>query len=51
MDYINDVTVPRTEKSLNLYNSEDSFVYCELQLDEKFKLSSKSKIFTNKLFK
>ena len=31
MDYINDVTVPRIIKSLDLYNSKDSFMYCELQ--------------------
>jgi adenine-specific DNA-methyltransferase len=29
MDYINDVTTPRIVKSLELYNSKDSFVYCE----------------------
>jgi len=29
MDYINDVTVPRVVKSLELYKSKDSFVYCE----------------------
>ena len=29
MDYINDVTIPRVIKSLDLYNSKDSFVYCE----------------------
>ncbi|MCJ7801013.1 MAG: site-specific DNA-methyltransferase, partial [Candidatus Marinimicrobia bacterium] len=50
MDYINDVTVPRIVKSLDLYNSEDSFVYCELQLDGNSKVSYKSKTFTNKLY-
>lgn len=30
MDYINDVTVQRIVKSLKLYNSKDSFLYCEL---------------------
>ncbi|MBU0529454.1 site-specific DNA-methyltransferase [bacterium] len=37
MDYINDVTVPRIIKSLDFYNSEESFVYCELQQDENFR--------------
>ncbi len=50
MDYINDVTVPRIVRSLDLYNSKDSFVYCELQQDEKSKVSSKSKTFTTKLY-
>ncbi len=50
MDYINDVTVPRIVRSLDLYNSEDSFVYCELQQDEKPKVSSKSKTFTKEFY-
>lgn len=29
MDYIHDITVPRVIKSLELYDSKDSFVYCE----------------------
>jgi len=29
MDYINDVTASRIVKSLELYNSKESFVYCE----------------------
>ena len=50
MDYINDVTVPRIVRSLDLYNSKDSFIYCELQQDEKSKVSSESKTFTTKLY-
>ena len=50
MDYIKDVTVPRIVRSLELYNSEDSFVYCELQQDEKPKVSSKSKTFTKEFY-
>lgn len=50
MDYINDVTVPRIIKSLNLYNSDDSFVYCELQQDAMSSVYSKSKIFTKKFY-
>jgi adenine-specific DNA-methyltransferase len=46
MDYINDVTVPRIVRSLDLYNSEKSFVYCELRQDEKSTVSSKTKTFT-----
>lgn len=30
MDFIHDVTIPRIIKSLNLYQSEESFIYCEL---------------------
>ena len=48
MDYINNVTVPRIVKSLDLYNSKDSFVYCELLHDKKSKVSATSKTFTNK---
>lgn len=50
MDYINDVTVPRIVRSLDLYNSEDTFVYCELQQDENSIISSKSKTFTKKFY-
>lgn len=50
MDYINDVTVPRIIKSLNLYNSDDSFVYCELQQGAMSSVYSKSKIFTKKFY-
>ena len=50
MDYINDVTVPIIVRSLDLYNSKDSFIYCELQQDEKSKVSSESKTFTTKLY-
>ncbi len=28
-DFIQDITVPRIQKSLDLYNSNESFVYCE----------------------
>lgn len=49
MDYINDVTIPRIVRSLELYNSKDSFTYSELQQDRKNKMSSESKSFT-KLF-
>ena len=50
MDYINNVTVPRIVKSLELYNSQESFVYCELQQDETFKVSSESITFTDKYY-
>lgn len=48
MDYIKDVTIPRIVRSLELYNSKDSFVYCELLHDKKSKVSAASKTFTNK---
>ena len=41
MDYIIDVTVARIVKSLELYNSEESFVYCELQKNGSLKTISK----------
>ena len=50
MDYINNVTVPRVVKSLDLYNSEDSFVYCELQQEEKIKVSTQANTFTEKFY-
>ncbi len=51
MDYINDVTVPRIVKSLDLYNSKDSFVYSELLQNEESKASSQSKILSTKFYK
>ncbi len=50
MNYINNVTVPRIVRSLDLYSSNDSFVYCELQQAEKSKVSSKSQSYTKKLY-
>jgi adenine-specific DNA-methyltransferase len=50
MDYIHDVTIPRIVKSLDLYNSKDSFIYCEFQQDEKPKVSSKSRTFSTKFY-
>ena len=50
LDYINDVTIPRIVKSLDLYNSEDSFVYCEYQQEKSVSASSESKTFTAKFY-
>ncbi len=46
MDYINDVTVPRIVRSLDLYNSNDSFIYCELQQNDKSKIPTKAQLYT-----
>lgn len=35
MDFINDMTIPRIVKSLNIYNSEESFVFCELHKNDR----------------